>query len=327
TSSLPAGISSRSRSTAARYWRTISAAVPSSMTGTIDAAPGWCTRSRVNSSPDGSANVPTATVIRLPRWTSRSASLRNRLNLDEPWRPALGTGERGTHQLAEQRMGPVGPALELGMGLRADPERMARQLDELDEAVVGRHARAPHPALLQPRAVARVDLVAVPVAFVYELLAIRRRDLRTRQQPGRVHPEAHGAAHLHHLALLVHEVDDQMRRADVELTRVRAGEAADVASEVDHHHLEAEAEPEARDAVVAGVAGGRDLALDPPLAEPAGDDDAVEVAEPAARHQPLDLLGLDPVDLELGPVPVAALAERLHDREVGVGQVDVLADQ
>src|SRR5207249_5604405 len=180
------------------------------------------------------------TVIRLPPWTSRSASLRNRLNLDEPWRAALGPDERGPHQLTEQRMGPVGPALELRVGLRADPERVARQLDELDEAVVGRHTRAPHPALLQPCAVARVHLVAVPVTFVYELLAIRGRDLRTRQQPGRVHPEAHRAAHLHHLALLVHEVDDQMRRADVELTRVRAGEAADVASEVDHHHLEAE---------------------------------------------------------------------------------------
>src|SRR5438309_8652773 len=149
TSSLPAGISSRSRSIAARYWRTISAAVPSSTTGTIDAAPGWRTTSRVNSSPDGSAKVPTATVIRLPRWTSRSASLRNRLNLDEPRCPALGPDERGPHQLAEQWMGPVGPALELGMGLRADPGRVTGQLDELGQTVVGRHARARQPALLQ----------------------------------------------------------------------------------------------------------------------------------------------------------------------------------
>ena len=38
--------------------------------------------------------------------------------------------------------GPVGPALELGVGLGADPERVAAQLDELDEPAVGRRARA-----------------------------------------------------------------------------------------------------------------------------------------------------------------------------------------
>ena len=38
--------------------------------------------------------------------------------------------------------GPVGPALELGVGLGADPERVVGQLDELDQAAVGRQARA-----------------------------------------------------------------------------------------------------------------------------------------------------------------------------------------
>ncbi len=79
---------------------------------------------------------------------------------------------------------------------------------------------------------------------------------------------------------------------------------------------------------LAGVAGGGDLALDPPLAEAAGDDDAVEVAQAVRRPAgPRHLLGLDPVQLDLGAVVVAAVAERLDDRQVGVGQVDVLADQ
>jgi hypothetical protein len=40
-------------------------------------------------------------------------------------------------QLAEQRVGPVGPALELGVRLGTDPERVAGQLDELDQPIVG----------------------------------------------------------------------------------------------------------------------------------------------------------------------------------------------
>ena len=91
-----------------------------------------------------------------------------------------------------------------------------------------------------------------------------------------------------------------------------------VAGEVDRHHLQAEAQPEARDVVLAGVAGGGDLALGAPLAEPAGDHDAVEVAQAAVGEQALDLLGLDPVDLDLGAVVEAAVLERLDHRQVGV---------
>ena len=85
-------------------------------------------------------------------------------------------------------------------------------------------------------------------------------------------------------------------RGRVELGRVGAGQAELVAGELDGHDLHAEAQAEARDAVLAGVVGGRDLALDAPLAEPAGDHDAVEVAQPALGQQALDVLGLDPLD-------------------------------
>ena len=85
--------------------------------------------------------------------------------------------------------------------------------------------------------------------------------------------------------------------------------------------------PEARNVVLAGVAGGGDLALDAALAEPAGDHHPVEVGEPPGGQQTLDVLGLDPVDLDLGAVVEAGVLEALDDRQVGVGQADVLADQ
>ena len=72
-------------------------------------------------------------------------------------------------------------------------------------------------------------------------------------------------------------------RARVELPGVGAGEAGHVAGVVDDHDLQAEAQPEAGDVVLPGVAGGRDLALDAPLAEAAGDDDPVEVARGGRR--------------------------------------------
>src|SRR5205823_9469721 len=99
-----------------------------------------------------------------------------------------------------------------------------------------------------------------------------------------------------------------------------------VAGELDDHHLQAEAESEARDVLLAGEAGGGHLALHPPLAEAAGDDDAVEVLEAAFGEETLDVLGLDPLDVDLGAMVVAAVSEGFDDREVGVRQA-VLHDE
>src|SRR5437763_3256877 len=326
TSRLPAGISNSSVSIAARYWRTSSTASPCSMTGTTETAPGWWTMSRSNSVPSGAAKVPTATVISGPRWTVRSERFWNPGNVDEPRGTAFGPGHGRANQLPEQRMGSVGAALELGVGLGGDPERMAGQLDELDQAVVGRRPRTAQPGVLQPAAIAGVDLQAVAVPLVHDGLPVGGLDLRAAGQLGRPGPGPHGAALVDDVALLVHQVDDQMRRAGVELAGGGAGEPGGVAGELDHPHLQAEAQPEAGDVVFAGVPGGGDLALQTPLTEAARDDDAVEMLEPALGQQALDVLGLDPLDLDLGAVEVAGVPERFHDREVGVGQA-VLDDE
>src|SRR5437870_4840669 len=186
TSRLPAGISRRRPSTAARYWRTMSTEAPSSTTGTIDTAPGWWTSSRSNSSPSGSAKVPTPTEIRWPPKTSRSASLRNGVKLQQARTPALGPGQSGAHQLPEQGVGAVGPALELGMGLSADPERVAFELDELHQAVVGRGTGAAQARLLETGPVAGVELVAVAVTLVDDRLPVGGCHLRSGLELGRV---------------------------------------------------------------------------------------------------------------------------------------------
>ena len=128
----------------------------SSISGTTETAPGWCTTSRSNGSPSGPTNVPTPSEITAPsktspRWIVRVAdrlgdSTRSApavaVELDEVRVAALGPAQGGADELAEQRRRPVGAALELGVGLGADPERVALELDELDQATVGRRARA-----------------------------------------------------------------------------------------------------------------------------------------------------------------------------------------
>ena len=46
-----------------------------------------------------------------------------------------------------------------------------------------------------------------------------------------------------------------------------------------------------------------------------------------AASRPFDLLGLDPVELDLGAVVEPGVLEALDDRQVGVGEIDVLADE
>ena len=58
------------------------------------------------------------------------------------WGPRFAPGQGRVDQLSEQRVRSIGAALELGMGLRADPERVVLQLDELHQATIGRQAAA-----------------------------------------------------------------------------------------------------------------------------------------------------------------------------------------
>ena len=182
-------------------------------------------------------------------------------------------------------------------------------------------------AVLEALAVAVVELVAVAVALAHDRLAVGLVHLRPRCQHGVVGPEPHGATHVDDVALGVHQVDDRVGAGGVELGGVGPGQAEHVAGELDRHHVQPEAQPEARDAALPGVGGRRDLPLDPPHPEAPRDHHAVEVGQATLGQEPFDLLGLHPVDLDAGAVVVARVAEALDDRQVGVGKVDVLADQ
>ena len=112
----------------------------------------------------------------------------------------------------------------------------------------------------------------------------------------------------------------------VELRAVGVLQADDVAGELDHRALQAQADAEERHLLLAGKADRLDLALAAAIAETAGDQDAVQPAEHALRPFAFDLLRLDPADDDAGLRGDAGVVERLVDRLVGVLVLDVLAD-
>ena len=80
--------------------------------------------------------------------------------------------------------------------------------------------------------------------------------------------------------------------------------------------------------VLAGELDGADLALDAADAEPAGDQHAVHVVEHGRRAGlGLAVVGRHPADLDLGLMLEPTGPQRLGDRQIGIGQVDVLADE
>src|SRR5690606_21028775 len=114
----------------------------------------------------------------------------------------------------------------------------------------------------------------------------------------------------------------------VELARRGPLDPGLVAGVLDDHALQSEAEAQGGDPLLACEAQRAQLALDTANAESTGNADAVDIGERGGRAlRRLARVGRDPADLDLRLLREAARLEGLRDREVGVGQVDVLSDE
>lgn len=85
----------------------------------------------------------------------------------------------GGDETLEQRVRPVGFAQEFRVELAGHEERMIRQLDQLDEQPVRRGAAEDHAGLLEPRPVAAVELIPVPVPFLDQKRTVKLGRART----------------------------------------------------------------------------------------------------------------------------------------------------
>src|SRR5579885_3503380 len=239
---------------------------------------------------------------------------------------ALGALLQGrSDEALEERMALHRPRAELGVELRGEKEGMIAQLDDLDERPVGREPREDEARAGELLAVGIVELVAVAVALGDPLAAVEPPRPRALLEHAGIGAEPHRAALLREAALRGHEIDHGVRRARIDLGGVRARKAADVAGELDHRHLHAEADAGKRHPLLARPAHRRDLALGAARAEAHRDEDAVGGLD--ALGQPLvgDLLGVDVDRLDPALVGDAPVGERLVEALVGVGEIHVLA--
>ena len=240
----------------------------------------------------------------------------------------------GGHEPYEQRVGARRPRLELGMRLRGHVVgvELAIQLDELCQVPVRRGARDMKPRGLQAMPVGVVHLEAVAVALRDLAGAVELRHERPLGQHGWVGAEPHRPAQVaapgDELALRVHRRDHRVRRLRLHLRRRGPLQAQQVARGLDDHALQPQAQPEHGDPVLPGPAQRPELALDPAHAEAARHHDGVDPGQrPLRPLRRLAGIGGDPADIHPRVTGEAPVADRLGDGQVGVMEVDVLADQ
>src|SRR5262249_43469056 len=153
---------------------------------------------------------------------------------------------------------------------------------------IRRHTGKAHAVLLEPSAVAGIDLVAVAMALRdFARPAVDFRHPAAALEHCRIGAEPHGAAevalHAAPLQLVAlhpfrHQPDDGFGRGP-EFGRVRVLDAAQVACRLDHRHLHAETDAEIRHLTLARELRRLDLAFRAALAETARDENAVDVFE------------------------------------------------
>src|SRR5262249_29823808 len=217
------------------------------------------------------------------------------------------------------------PRAELGMELPGDEVGVLGDLDDLDQLFLGPDPGDTQARLLEAREIVVVHLVAVAMPLLDDPLPVQARGQAALAQHDRIEPQPHRAALVGQPALLGQEIDHQVRRRRVELRGAGAGEPADIARVLDHRALHAQADAQIRHPPLAGVADGRDLALDAAVAEAAGNQDAVDAGELRLGAVALDVLGVDPLHVDARLVGDAAVGERLPRAVVRVLQLAVLA--
>ena len=203
---------------------------------------------------------------------------------------------------------------------------MAGQLDGLDEPPVGGLPRDDEAALGEGRLVFPVELVPVPVPLVHLAGPVDGARARARGEFAGVAAQPHRPPEVVDPQQVAQLVDDLVRRVRVALGGVGALDPAHVAGELDRRPLEAVADAEVGDAPLAGDAGGPHHAPRAPVAEPAGDEDAVGPGEQVLAPLGLERLRLDPLDVDGQLVAEAPVIERLVEALVGVLVPHVLAD-
>src|SRR5205814_4331837 len=128
---------------------------------------------------------------------------------------------------------PVGSALQLGVELATDHERVILHFGNLNETAVGRRAREHQATIAQRLAKVVVELVAMAVPFEHNRLVIGVTGPGAWSQLAWIDAEALRRTLVFNIALLRQEINHGVAREEVEFGRIRLSRIKDMARELD----------------------------------------------------------------------------------------------
>ena len=112
----------------------------------------------------------------------------------------------------------VGTTLELRVSLCTNPERVICHLNEFDKSLVGRGATANKACFFKARAIVVVELITMAMALADNSLAICGGNFCTWFKLRLIGTETHRSAHVGHITLVDHQVDNRVLRCRIELS-------------------------------------------------------------------------------------------------------------
>ena len=214
------------------------------------------------------------------------------------------------------------------MELGTQVEVTARNLDSLDQAAVRAGACNDQALFLKLGAELVVELIAVAMALVDVQCAVALGHPGARGDGAGVLAQAHRATLRLDTLLIRHQVNDVMMALGRKLAGIGVGVAQHIAGVLHDHDLHTQADAKVGNMVLPRVLGSLDHALNAAVAEAARYDDTVGVAQflgtAVLVHQ---VLTVHPLDIDLALVLKARMVQALHDAQVGVVQLDILAHQ
>src|SRR5689334_16164749 len=165
---------------------------------------------------------------------------------------------------------------EFRMELAAQEPGMIGQLANFNVHSVRSFARQAKTMLLQNRLILTVEFIAVAMPFADLAPAVGLASEAVVRDLAGIRAQTHGSAQLIDAFQFTQLVNYAIRSGGIELGGVRLGQTADVACELDHHGLHAQADAEIGNLEFARVADGLQHAFDAAASESARNQNAVE---------------------------------------------------
>jgi len=186
---------------------------------------------------------------------------------------------------------------------------MVLQFDDLDQIALRVASTDDQPGTLDEIDVGVVDLEAMAVALANGGCLVGTGREGARLERAVIAAQAHGRTFVDHALLVLHHVDDRMRRLGIELHAIGPLQAEDMPRKFDHRDLKAEAQAVVGDLVFSGEPGSRDLALRATITKTARDEDTIEALQERQTALLLKVLGIDAPDVDLAIIGDARMRD------------------